>query len=425
MNKIFNIFNPYSLLVLGVFIEYFPSFYGDVKPSIQIGSISLYITDISVIFLGAYAAVSFLTGKSSSSSMRGSTGRKIQIMLGLFFIMSCVKWLIQSDHDISSIRMMVSFSSGYLFLYFLPTHVTREKILANLLTLLVIFQVYIFILHIYAFATQGFKQHILSGGFLTVLSFLYFLVVINNNLLKLPSVVSFAIKALVITTFLIVGHRSAFIGLMLGLVALTFFSKKQALKEITGIVVVIIAGAGLALSVSPNLLKKVSDRAATTFDAEQDTYQGRYLNMFSVLTVSMENPLIGKPLVTTESRDKKKMWVEKGNVTTSTMQSVITPHNLLLEWLYYYGFIGLALGMSMLIIAIRFVKRFLRKHKNNILCYRIGVVVLCTMVHNLFFALTNVTAMSVFSTFFLYLPLMVLIAVSNNEESYCKTASGK
>jgi O-antigen ligase len=199
----------------------------------------------------------------------------------------------------------------------------------------------------------------------------------------------------------------------------SIYYKKSAIKEMTVLIAIILVGAGIAFVVSPKMLSGVEDRASSTFDASQDTYQGRFNNIFTVLDLSKENPLFGKPLVTNESVQMKAMKVTRGNTTTSVMQLVVTPHNLALEWLLYYGWLGVMLGLSLLIAMTRFVKRFLRDHKNNAKCYQAGVIMLCALSHNLFYAFSNVTTNDLFATYFLYFPLVILIAISRNEESYC------
>ncbi|MDH5189878.1 MAG: O-antigen ligase family protein [Gammaproteobacteria bacterium] len=418
MNMVINIFNPYTLLVIGVFVEYFPSFYGKERPSIELGSISLYIADISFIFLCVYVAIHFLTKQPDTHVANRSSGKNIQKILGLFFVISCFKWLLQSEHDVSSIRMMASFSSAYLFLYFLPLYISSRKALNNFIFLIILFQVYIFVLHIYAFSTEGFKMHILSGGFLTMLGLLYFLNIGESNFLKAKPLASLFIKTLVIATYFMVGHRSGLIALLLGILMLSFFYKKTAIREASLLMALIVVGAGASMIISPDILSKIAERAATTFDTKQATYQGRYNNLFRVIEVSAEHPIIGKPLVTNESREAKLIQESQGGITASKIRVVVTPHNLFFEWLYYYGAIGVLLGLAMIFLTIRFIKGFLRKHREDSQSRRIGISLICCMIHNLFFALTNVTSMSVFATFFLYLPLVMLVVISRKEESY-------
>lgn len=416
MNKITRIFNPYGLLMIGVFIEYYPAFFNKISPSIRVGSVSLYITDISFILLFIFVFFSFFLGGRSSSKGRYE-GVGIQVIFGLFIMLSFIKWLFQTQHDVSSIRTLVNYTSAYAFLFFFPTLVTRKAELRSLQYFLILFLVYIFILHIYAFATRGFASHILSGGFLTMLSLLYFLAMSRNHVLALSSTASFFVKALVITTFVMVGHRSGFVGLLLGLIALLFFNKKSAVKETAALLVVIVMGAGVAIALSPNLLSKLSERASTTFDTSQQTYQERYSQYFLITQVSMEeHPIIGKPLGS-ESVSLKRVTREVGGISKTQDELLLNPHNLLLEWLYHYGLVGLLLGLTLLIMCVRFIKRFLAENKNNSLNYQMGVAVLCCMAHNLFFALTNVTVMSSFATFFLYFPVMILVSLSRNKNT--------
>ena len=219
-----------------------------------------------------------------------------------------------------------------------------------------------------------------------------------------------------------VGHRSGLIALMLGMIALMFFNKKIAIKELGFFVIMSIVGFGLATAVSPQILSKVVDRASTTFDTKQETYQGRFHNLFRVYEDSKQHPVIGKPLSTTENRQEKQMQIKKGSMTITGKGHVVTPHNLIFEWLYYYGWIGIILGLSLLTLMMKFFKKVNRQHKNNSECRNLSILLGCSMVHNLFFALTNVTSMSEFSIFFLYLPVVIMIAVNRKHNLYCSAS---
>lgn len=420
MKKQASIFNPYSLFILGSFIPYFPLFFRVEQPSISLGHVHLFVSDIAFVFLLLYALFKYLVGQTRPSLKRRNMGRTVQIIFALFFLYSCLKFLLQNKYDTANIRMMLSFTPAYLFLFFFPVLITRKEEIRKLLIIMVVFLVYIFILHIYAFATQGYVIHILGGEFLSVIGILYFLAMKENELLKLSSTQSFIVKALVVTTYFMVGHRSGLIALLLGLIVYSFYYKKSAIKEISVLIIITIVSVVGALVVSPHILSGVEKRASTTFDTSQDTYQGRYNNIFIVLELSKNHPFIGKPLVTNETREMKEMKITTGNMTSTESVFVVTPHNLVLEWLLYYGWIGVLLGLSLLIAAFRLIKRFLREHKGNIRNHQIGVILLCTMTHNLFYAFSNVTTMDVYTTFFLYFPLVILVALSRSEENFCK-----
>lgn len=416
MKKQATLFNPYGLLFMAVFLEYFPSYFQKPKPTIALGPIHLFITDIAFLWLLGAAGLISLSNRSRSRD----AGTGIRIIFLTFFLYSCIKWAVQSDHGTGSVRMMVSYAFAYVFLFFFPRYITTKKSLNTLLSILVVFLVYIFILHIYAFATQGYKIHILSGGFLPMLGMLYFLAMRENDILRLSAAQAFVVKALVVVTYLMVGHRSGLVALLLGLIIYSFFYKKAAMKEILVLTMVVVVGAGAVLTVSPKMLEDIEDRTSTTFDTSQDTYQGRYNNIFTVLELSKENPLIGKPLVTNESIEMKSMDVTSGSLTTQQTQMIVSPHNLMLEWLLYYGWMGVLLGATLLLAIFKYFKRFFKAHDPNTNCYKMAVVLLCTTVHNLFFAFSNVTINDVFSTFFLYFPVVILIALGSNTEKFCE-----
>jgi len=415
MKKQATLFNPYGLLFMAVFLEYFPSYFQKPKPTILIGPIHLFITDIAFLWLVGAAG---LLALGSRSRNRGR-GTGIRVIFLTFFLYSCFKWAIQSDLSTGSVRMMVSYAFAYMFLFFFPQYITTKKSLNTLLSILMVFLVYIFILHIYAFATQGYKLHILSGGFLTMLGLLYFLAMQKNGFLKLSTVQAFIVKALVVGTYFMVGHRSGLVGLLLGLITYSFFYKKTAIKEIFVLITVMLVGAAAVLIVSPKMLEDIKDRTSTTFDTSQDTYQGRYNNIFTVLELSQHHPLIGKPLVTNESVEMKSMDVTSGSLTTQETQLFVSPHNLALEWLLYYGWIGVTLGGILLVAIFQYFRRFFKAHDPTSDCYKMAVILVCTVVHNFFFAFSNVTANDLFYTFFLYFPVVILVAMGSNPKQYC------
>ena len=421
MNKITKILNPYSLLILAVFIKYYPTYFAENEyPSINIGPVSLYLTDISFIVLWIYAFFKLLRGQLRLPSRAKYEGKSIQIIFALFFALCCIKWLMQSKHDILSIRVLINFATAYPFLFFFPLLVTREDEVRKLQYFLIIFLVYIFILHLYAFSMQGYKMHILTGNFLSMLSLIYFLAASGRHVFALPPVASFCIKTLIITTYFMTGHRSGFVGLLLGLIMLAFFNKKLAVKEAVTISVIAVMGVSMASSLSPDVFSKLAERASTTFDTSQETYVGRYYQIFQIARLSMEeHPIIGRPL-TSEARSKERITTSNHGTSVTGNVDVVTPHNLSMEWLYYYGSIGLLLGVVVVISGTRVIMRFLRENKHDRQNYQIGVAIVCSMVHNLFYALSNVTASSPFSTFFLYFPLIILVSISRNKESFYK-----
>ena len=54
------------------------------------------------------------------------------------------------------------------------------------------------------------------------------------------------------------------------------------------------------------------------------------------------------------------------------------------------------------------------KYRDQASYYPIGIGVLCAYVHNIFYALCNVTSMSVYTVFCLYFPLALLVSLECN-----------
>ena len=419
MNNIIRLFSPYGLLYIGVFLEFFPPFFRSYKPSISLGPVDLFVIDLALILLCMKTFLMLINGRSGSSVNKN--GRAILIIFGAFFLYGWIKWGIQSDHTIASIRMTLVFVTGYLFLSVYPMHVNASQMLQRTVFVHTIFLFYIFAMHVYAFSTQGFKMHILTGEFLTILALLYFLLLWDNDIIKLSKSTKLLLRCLIIATYVMVGHRSAFIALILGLAFYAFSHKSRALKELF-IVLVLMAGSGvIAAVIAPDLVSKLTDRASTTFDVKQDTYQGRLDNVLPVLQASAHNLLLGKQLTLRETITEITVKSKKDWRSVSEKKLVLTPHNLILEWIYYYGLIGLFLGGLLFYYTIRFIKNIKKEAKNNEVLTSLSVIISCCMVHNIFWAFTNVTTMSVYSIYFLYLPILLLIVAARNKSFFGET----
>ena len=415
MNNLLKVFSPYGLLYVSAFLEYFP-FYRSHRPSISLGPVDLYITDIALMLLCMKTFFIFMSGRRLT--MHHKNAKAILVIWGMFFLLGWFKWGIQSDHTIASIRMSLVFLSAYLFLLFYPLHMNGKIILQRTVLVHTIFLVYIFIMHIYAFATRGFITHILGGEFITILALLYFLLLWDNNIIKLSKNSKIVLRCLIIATYIMVGHRSAFIGLMLGLAAYSFCNKSRVLKELFMVFVIMVSSGVVVYVIAPHFINKITERAETTFDVEQETYRGRFNNIIPVLQASANNLIFGKQLTLRETVSEVSVKRREGWRDVSEEILVLTPHNFILEWIYYYGLIGLLLGCMLFYFCIKFIRKFMREVKDNELLSGLPVIISCCMIHNTFWAFTNVTIMSVYSLYFLYLPIVLLMVVARDQEYF-------
>ncbi len=416
MNNVIRLFSPYGLLYIGVYLEYFPPFFRSYKPSISLGPVDLSIIDVALVLLCMKTLLMFLNGRAGVA--KNKKGRVILILFGVLFLYGWVKWGLQSDHSMASIRMTLVFLTGYLFLALYPMHANGKKVIQQTVTVHTAFLLYIFTMHIYAFASQGFKMHILTGEFLTILSLLYFLLIWDNKIINLSSNTKLFLRCIIIATYIMVGHRSAFIALMLGLSVYAFSNKSRALKELVIVFAILLGGTAVSLAIAPDMVNKLADRASTTFDVQQDTYQGRFDNIIPVLQASANNLFLGKELTLRETISEVTVKSKKDWRVVSEKKLVLTPHNLILEWIYYYGLIGLSIGCLLLFYSAKFLRDFMKEVKGSEMLSGLPIIILCCLVHNIFWAFTNVTTMSVYGVYFLYLPILLLIVVARNKKIF-------
>ena len=134
MIKVSRIINPYSLLIFGVFIEYFPAYYDGKKFSISVGRVDLYITDVALIVLLVWAFLNFLSGSRVLFVIIKNNGVEVRIIFGLIIAFLLFKWFLQSPITITSIRILLTYITAYLFLFFFPVIIKRNSQLKSLIT---------------------------------------------------------------------------------------------------------------------------------------------------------------------------------------------------------------------------------------------------------------------------------------------------
>ena len=210
-----------------------------------------------------------------------------------------------------------------------------------------------------------------------------------------------------------VGHRSAFIGLLFGIIMLGFYEKQKFLLQTSLIIGFIVTAIFIAPLVKPSLTEKILERASTTFDTSQRTYIGRYRNIYLVLLESKNYIWLGKKYGSLYNKIQTKQ--RHGNNVISGTEIVIVPHNVILEFIYFYGYPGFFIGCISILFCFIASHKYMQKHKTNPLKYRIGVSMICAWAHNLFYGLCNVTTMSVYTVFCFYLPILILISADRAE----------
>ncbi len=403
----------FYLFIASLMVIYSPLCFSNGKVendfSIPIGSIDIYLSDVCLVWMAAIWFLDRLTGiKTRSIKLSSDWFFSVIILFGLF------KFFIQNSITTSTIRILLEYMAGYLFLLSFSAVVKHDSDLRKTIKSLVFFCVYIFCMHIFYFLVNGYRLHILSGNFITLTGSAYFMIVCAKDYLKIKKIATIILKILILLIYLMVGHRSGFIAIMLGLFVMFFIERRKGIKEIFAGLFFILLGAVVVFIVTPHIGTQLVERASTTFDTKQETYQGRYNNIFMTLKIAKEYPSLGTPFGERPTRFDTKVKFNQGGINRYTMVHSIVPHNLILEWIYFYGYIGLGLGIIGLLLFSRKLMRFYKRTKDNAHYNSMAVAVICNSVHNLFFALCNVTSVSFFTVFFLFFPVVVLEVVERS-----------
>ena len=300
----------YQFLIVVIAIGYLPPYFHKKQFSLVFGHLDIYLIDICylvLIFSYLFSLVKNQIIKKINDNKKNKS-RAFLLLFSLFYLFILIKFLVQSPLNTSTIRVWLSFSAGYLFVLFVPFFIKSLNDLRRLIVTGSLFAIYIFILHFYNFSVQGYKIHILGGNFLTLLGTMYFILSVGSKLLRINLIFSYLVRILIITTFFMVGHRSGFIALIIGMLFLIFLPEKKMFFQHFLILFAFLLIVLLAMSLfAPPLTSKLMDRASTTFDTQQETYQGRYYNVFKVINYSNEYPILGKPFDTNLSRFTVKM----------------------------------------------------------------------------------------------------------------------
>jgi hypothetical protein len=303
-------------------------------------------------------------------------------------------------------------------LLFMPILVNNVKSIRYMLRTGVVFAIYIFVMHIYRFSILGYILHALGGSFAYFTMPMFFILLDNGCLTKINSKFSKTTKVLIVLTVFLAGHRSAFIAFLASIFVFSYYrGLKKIANELFIVGVVLCFALAVVFYANSSIIIKSIERASTTFDTKQDTYQGRWSNISQIIERGKRNLWMGVPLGEDITLGYEAWPIKTGNITLTRMIPVVTPHNLVLEWFYRYGIVGMFIGMGILITSFKECFRFLKKYKKDERMYNCGVAILCGWIFNLIFSFCNTTTSSTFFTFFLYWPLMLLISIDRIVDS--------
>lgn len=408
---LFNKSLVYHLFFFAYCLVHWPGFRGAPQPSVYLGPVNLYPVDICFLILSFTFLFGILRSVCSPTLNRINISYHIpspNVFILFLFLYLLVKLIFEHAFTTLTIRAWIQFSTGYLWVFVFPYFVDSYKKLRGIILTVTAFAVYIFVLHIYRFSTRGYELHAFGGYFVPFIGTVFFILRLNCNYLKIKPVLSNLFQLIILVTILLVGHRSGFLALILGLTVLLYYRPSKSLKYVVFMVIFLTLSV-LALSAFyPSLIEKSIERASTTFDTKQETYQGRWHSIPKVLRLSQRYPFMGVPFAKYKAIEGGLVETKMGYVDE---EIVVTPHNLILEYLYLFGLVGLILGLGILVSSFKFIFGFLHKYKEHEELSNWGVSAFSAWVFTFFYSLCNVTTASPFLVFFTYFPLVLLMSV--------------
>ncbi len=412
--------SPIHLFLYAYFLFYWPTWYQRKQPLITIGSIDIHPSDISFLALSFTCILIILNLIITRQTVKVRLQNTNPFVLALIslYVYIVIKYFINGEYSVSSLRMLLKYSGGYIMLLFIPILINNLKSIRHMLIIGLLFAVYIFFMHIYKFYIIGYELHILGGSFAYFTMPMFFMLLGNGCLSIIRPRFSKTIKVLIVLTVFLSGHRSAFIAFLASIFMWSYYrGLKKIANELFIVGVVLCFALAVVFYANSSIITESIERASTTFDTKQGTYQGRWSNIFKIIERGKRNPWMGVPLGENITADYEAWPVKTGNITSTRMIPVVTPHNLILEWLYRYGIVGVIIGIGILIISFKECFRFLKKYKKNEMMYNFGIAILCALIFNLVLSFCNVTTSSMFHSFFLYWPLMLLISMDRIVDS--------
>lgn len=388
--------------------------------SITIGTIDIYPPDISFLALSFTCILIILNLIITRQTVKVRLQNINPIMWALMslYVYIIIKYFIDGEYSVSSLRTLLKYSGGYIMLLFMPILINNVKSIRYMLIIGLVFAVYIFFLHIYRFYLFGYGLHVLGGSFAYFTMPMFFMLLGNGCLPIIRPKFSKTIKVLIVLTVFLAGHRSAFIAFLASVFVFSYYrGLKKIANELFIVGLVLCFALPVVFYANSSIIIKSIERASTTFDTEQGSYQGRWNNISKIIERAKRNPWMGVPLGENITGGYEAWPVKTGNITSTRMIPVVPPHNLILEWLYRYGIVGVFIGMGILTTSFKECFRFLKKYEKSEMMYNFGVAILCAWIFNLVLSFCNVTTSSMFHTFFLYWPLMLLISIDRIVDS--------
>jgi len=405
---------PYYLFILSYFLFFWPSYYPGKQLSLSLGPVDLYPLDISLLVLASSCILLIMNWiiKRQTYELRLIYSSVFIWVIIAFFVFLLAKFIIEVHFSISNIRNFLGYFLGYLWVIFFPVFVDSYKSVRLIVIIGMVFSVYICLLHFYKFALYGYILHALGGTFLLFTIPILFAGLFNYEYLNIKLVVVRIVNMAILTAMFMAGHRSAFVALIASLLVLLYLRGFKIIrKEIVLMVPLSLALMGLVTLYNPSIVTKAFDRASTTFDSQQKTYQGRIYNNFKMIKRSMRHPIIGSPFIEKKTGVYEPVKIKSGNITYTSTEALIVPHNIIIAWLLYYGIIGLLLGLAVIGTSFLVFFKFLKKYKGQTQKFNWGVSMLCAWIFNLVFALCNALGRGEFHILFMYFPVILLLSV--------------
>jgi O-antigen ligase len=389
------LWRPHLLLYLLILNTQFPIFKNKM---IALGPVNVYPKDLFfLLFIVSFTAVLINNRFRTRQFLNIHDAQKPLVVLVIGYICLHIVYLImailQGVPLDSSIRRFLQYSDCFYF--FLPLFFLKdEKQFRNMLAFIVIVACLYPIWQLHDFTSTG-RHYLTSSGTIrlagsqaaSILACGLFAILIWMRGPK-----QYVLAAIPILSIILIGHRSGFLALSIGLLLLFFWMKqigKSFLFAYTTVIFALLSFIVLDAFLGYDFLSDAMQRGSDTFSTTNKTTLGRFCSIKNNFYVFLNKPLFG---IGYDYDNLSKIFVDSLTIDANpndiaiAKKNVLHPHNFFMKFLSHTGLAGTSLILLIIFSAFRYchIYIFSKKHLRNA-----GIFVLCSLTFFIVMSLMN------------------------------------
>jgi O-antigen ligase len=371
---------------------------------IALGPVNVYPKDLFFLFfIVSLAAVLINNRFRTRQFLNIHDAQKPLVGLVIGYICLHIVYLIMATLQgvplESSIRRFLQYSDCFYF--FLPLFFLKdEKQFRNLLAFIVIISCLYPIWQLHDFTSTG-RHTLTSSGTIRIAAGQAAMPLacgLFGILIWMRGPKQYVLAAIPILSIILIGHRSGFLALGIGLLLLLFWVRqigKSFLFAYTTVFFILISFVILDAFLGYDFLSDAMKRGADTFDTANPTTMGRACAISDNFFVFLKKPLFGIGYNYEElSQILAPPLLEEAKVNgvfTVAERNVLHPHNFIMRFLSHTGLAGTSLILLIIISVFRRCYALITSEKH---VRDIGIFLFCSLTFFIIMSLMNTTFFS-------------------------------